>query len=574
MKSFLQQVAQHYANESHLEDLYFIFPNQRGCTFFEQALQNELRHTTLLPQTMPMANFLGRIIGRVQASDLEALLVLYKAYCQVMGKTATPVAKFMQWGSIILNDFNDADLNLVDIYSLFTNVGDLRQISTDYLSPELKQLIGQMLHLNVGSWDDDDDNLWRRQNAGENDGEVKRTYFELWNNLHVIYDQFHRLLQEKGLSTTGHIYRETVRNISGAELENMGISRVVFVGFGYLHASELAIFKTLKDCGRADFWWDDASPIFSNEDQNPAAHYVSRYARLFPSPVVIEPLSFASQTISVVGIPSTVGQAKWAFHHVDQMIESGEIPHPENAIDTAIVLPDDSLFIPVLNSISPQLGQINVTMGYPLRRSSIVSLMHLVAKAHHRATPDTNNHESDFFRDDVKDILSHPIIKMAFTRQAMLALNRLEATNEWRVPASALTSFDFGDLFKPIPDADTANAIFEYINRLTVFCEKLLARIDGEASSHQRENSDNSVLPERTPLQSAFIKQYIDVLSQIKRTFAEHDIAAAGETVFFLVDRLTRTVVIPFEGEPLAGLQIMGLLETRSLDFQNMIVLS
>ena len=575
MRSFLQQVAQYYAATPHLEDLCFVFPNRRSGKFFElhlaEAVDKSVGKAVMMPRVMAMADFMADLTDYVQVSQLEAILVLYKAYRQVMGDSAAPMDTFVFWANLIINDFNDADVNLVDVKRLYMNLRDLREITTDYLDDDLRRDIERVLNISLPTHDGND-RFWRDWHSRDDDKEVRREFFSLWERLYDIYCTYHEMLAAQGLHTVGRIYRDAAQLVKSLPDERLP-RRVVMVGFSTLSVSEMAVFKALKQRGLADFWWDLALDVLGNDDANPAGRMVREYAAMFAMPTALEPVCLDGKNVEAVAVPSTVGQAKWAFSRVDRLIDQGAITDTDNAINTAIVLPDESLFVPLINSVSRRIGRLNVTMGYPLRQANIVSLMHLVARAHKQST--RSQGEFVYYREDVKDIMSHPIIKMVFTQQALEVTNFITANNVWNVPASRLTEHGFGTLFHPLYDVTDSAQVVAYIDRLIDFCNTVNRQVmvnDQELPTDDTEQDDD--LRAKLPLQSAFINLYVEALEQLKLGFAIHGIPVADVTLFYLIDRLTQTCVVPFEGEPLQGLQVMGLQETRSLDFDNIIILS
>ena len=574
MRSFLQQVAEHYAATTHLEDLCFVFPNRRSGKFFEQQLSHAVNGPAMMPRIMPMVDFLSDLTGYNQVGQLEAILVLYKSYRQVMGDNASPMDTFVFWANLIINDFNDADMNLVDVERLYANLHDLREISTDYLSADLKRDIERLLNISLPMLSDDE-RFWRDWHMSPDDSEVKRSVFSLWERLHDIYKVYHEMLEHEGLHTVGRIYRDAVERVKQVPDVQLP-ARVVMVGFSSLSVSELSIFKALQQRGVADFWWDNALEELSHDGDNPSGRVVHEYAQMFAMPSTLVPESLSGKQVEAVSVPSSVGQAKWAFHRVDQLVKDGHIPHPENAIDTAIVLPDESLFIPLMNSVSDSIGNLNVTMGYSLRHSNIVSLMHLVARAHKQSSRRDN--EWTYYREDVKDIMSHPIIKAVFTRQAMQVSNRIADENLWSIPANWLCKMGFESLFEPLRDTSDSSQVLSYLDRLTAFCHQVTDCIKAldevKTTVDYDDYDDDASMRKVLPLQSAFIALYVEALEQLRLAFTMHGVPVSDDTLFFLIDRLTQSFVVPFEGEPLQGLQIMGLQETRSLDFDNLIILS
>jgi len=197
---------------------------------------------------------------------------------------------------------------------------------------------------------------------------------------------------------------------------------------------------------------------------------------------------------------------------VDQLVDQGQIPHPDNAINTAIVLPDESLFVPLMNSVSQKIKHFNVTMGYPLRHSNIVSLMHLVARAHKQATRSADNWV--YYREYVKDIMSHPIIKSIFTREVMQVTQAIEERNEWNIPSDLLCRNGFSTLFTPLRDTSNKQEIIDYIDRLIAFCNKVSDSIKEKEPVVPKnvtdEHDDDANIKKLLPLQSAFIELYVN----------------------------------------------------------------
>ena len=569
-------MAEYYATTPHLQDLCFVFPNRRSGKFFEQRIAEAVPGPVMLPRIMPMADFLSDITAYNQVGQLESIIVLYKAYCQVMGDKAAPMDSFVFWANLIINDFNDADMNLVDVAKLYANLRDLRQIATSYLDRELIDDIERVLNINLPR-DIDTERFWRawypqQAASGSTDGdaEVRQAYFSLWERLYDIYQVYHDMLKQQGLHTVGRIYRDAVECIKQMDDQRLP-DKVVMVGFSSLSVSEMAIFKALRGRQRADFWWDNALTGLEGGSNNPVGKAVSEYAALFPMPRQLEAETLTGLKVEAIAVPSTVGQAKLAFEWVDRLIKQGDIPHTDNAVNTAIVLPNENMLIHLMGAVSQQITALNVTMGYSMRNANIVSLMHLVARAHKRASKRAGGWT--YYREDVCDIMSHPIIKTVFTQQAMSMTDTITAKNLWNIDESQLASKGFGALFQTVTDTADIHQVCDYIDRLTEFCDQVVGRLklDQQPLLATGDDDDTRKL---LPLQAAFVTIYAEALHQVKAAFVTHGIPATGDTLFYLIDRLTSAYVVPFEGEPIRGLQIMGMQETRSLDFDNLIILS
>lgn len=570
MNPFLKQVAAHYINTPNLNRFTFVFPNRRSGKFFERELRLQARQLLMMPRIMTENEWIAEITGIIPVDTLEALMILYRAYATVMGDNAQGFDHFVFWANLIINDFDDADKALADTNLLYSNLSDLRQISTDYLSPELKATLAEILNLNL-LLSDNSERFWaqhrRKTDTSQNpdtDQEVKQSYLDLWQQMPQIYHTYFQLLEQQHLSTYAHAFRLAAQALLEHKTIDLRAEQVVMVGFSQLSVSELAIFRALHRNGKAQFWWDTASPIFSLDDNNPAARQVAAYARLFPAPEPIEQQSFKDRQINVVAVPSNVGQAKWAFQYIDQLIKKQCI-QAENAINTAIVLPDQTLFVPLINAISDKIGKINVTMGYPLRNAGIASLIRLIVKTHKQAAHNKTTNQWTYYHEDIRDILSHPLIKANFTTQALQIKTKIDKQRTWNVPQDTFRNTFLQHILQPIENPADKQQVLQFIDQLANFCQSI-----GQLTTVQDRKPDDITLP----LQSAFIEQYLEAIGQLRAALDRHGLPATDDTIFFLIDRMLQHYVMPFEGEPLEGLQIMGLLETQSIDFQHLIILS
>lgn len=559
---FLEQVATHYLKKGiDLSNYCFVFPNRRSGQFFKDHFTRATtRKTTMLPEVETITDLVSAITGDIQATPIEAIFILYNAYKAINPNDSyQEFDKFIFWGNIVLSDFNDVDLYMVDPKQIFKNVEELREIGTDYLSTELKQAVEHLFKVHIG--DQDSDTLWKG---------VKGQYLELWQQLHPLYEEFNKQLDQEGLSYSGRSLRKAADYVAHTASEKFAHEKYVFVGFNVLSKCEQEIFKNLKQKSLAEFCWDYNSPVF-NDTANKATKFISNYIKDFPN-AIDEPKIAGFPDIAVIGVPSNVGQAKYAFHVVDELVESKKIANAGNAIDTAIVLPDESLFIPLLNSMSDKVPNINVTLGYPLRGSSIVSLMRIVAKMHSQAWRKGGTQEFSFLKDDVKCVLSHPIIKSHYGPEATILTSKIDNSNIYALPESAFYGYGFEDLFKTTHNEKDKGEIASYIERIKHFVEKTFpAASQGGGAAMISHGSEKEPT---IGLQTAFAAQYIDVLNEAKDAIEHYGIPMCEYSIFYLIDRLAGLYTIPFQGEPLAGLQVMGMLETRCLDFKNLIILS
>lgn len=592
---FLHQVARYYASNEKmresLADMAFVLPNRRSAQQLERYMKKELNANMLMPRLMSMNDLVDHIMRETNpiiASSIETLFLAYEAYRQSMGEKAGPFDSFAHWGQLIVNDFNDVDMNLVDARDLYTNLNDLKEISTNYIEDnELKESIRTIFGISVPGRNEVNEKMWNHTD----DNGVKAKYVTLWNRLADIYERYGALLEEKGLTTQGKLYRSTVAALKEMGAEDLGFSRIVMVGHDLLSVSELAIFRDLQKKQVADYWWDNASPTLKN-DNNPAKAIIDELSLKFRSPEQITPIATTSldengnkvetacyPSITVNYVPSVVGMAKCAFEGIKEV-----------SADTAIILPDEVLLEPLLNSMPDKLindymashkddkkikpsNAVNITMGYSLRRSNIATLIHLVTIAHKHASYNNTLKEWFFYREDVRNILSHPIIKMAYTDTVLGLNNAIEEQREFNIAASAFTGTPLAPLFTTLNTRkmETTDEVKKFISNLETFCLDLDKRIGGTKTE---TTSDDNKGEQTMTLQRAFIQLYVASLNQLRIAIDSVGLPVKDDTIFHLIDRATATSLVPFGGKSGEGLQVMGMLETRCIDFNDLRILS
>ena len=578
---FLQQVVNHYLGVQGLEDYCFVFPNRRSGQFFTHYLQQSLvaadrfAHGRLSPHLLPCVKSINDLVseltGTVAATDIEMMFALYDAYCETMGDKAQEFDKFIYWAQLIISDFNDIDRSLADAREIYRNLDDLHGLSSNYLSPEVQEQVKRIFGENLFTAFFDtsaDADLWQKRKekstAAVTDDKVKQEFMSLWNALEAIFSRYHESLSTRNVTSPGR----QLRLAAEGPLDRLRYNRLVFVGFGVLSAAEFRLLDRFKLDKKADFWWDNAGlrTLLEKAPHDPGALLIDGYCKHFGA-MALEPVGAREQDIRVVAVSSMVGQAKQAFNEVMAMTDGATA-----GIETAIVLPDENLLVPLLHSVHGA-DSMNVTLGYPLRSSGIVSLMHIVSKMHHQASKERG--KMTYYREDVNDLLSHPLIKTYFTNEVLELTDELSKSNRFRVPAPELEKLSFGMLFVPAIDSerggDQHGQQVEYVDNLLSFSNLLMGEMS-KTTAVTADDDDSSDV--ELPLQQAFLMMYIDVLNQLKQALAECRQTLLPSTVFYLIDRLSASAIVPFTGQPLKGLQIMGLLETRSLDFENLVILS
>ncbi len=561
MTSFLERLAHTYIKQDKdlMIDYCFVFPNKRSGVFFKHFLENGIVEdsTFVLPEITTISDFISDFSDYVLADRYDLLFTLYDSYNSI-SNVIEEFDKFVFWGDMLLNDFNDVDKYMVSAPDLFRNLKNYKEISSDYLTDEQKEIInkywGQQIPL------DNADRFWNHIERKGEPRDNRESFLQLWEILGPLYDSFRSNLRAKGMAYSGMQYREAAGRLKTFTSEDISYKRVVFVGFNVLSISELQIFERLKDLGIADFYWDYHFPEIIARN-NPASHFIKRYVKMFPSRYDITAEGDSDLPyINIIGVPSNVGQVKYTGKLLSDMVSDGRIDNRDNAINTAVVLPSEDLFIELVHSIPEVLSSVNITMGYPLRLTSIATLLRGVMAMHLRAKKVRNIWR--FFYEDVSDILSNSLLGQ-FAHESCEAL-RKHMINERLFTISAdYVAEKFPELSKvffPIDDLRSSSEVFNYIKQLVDYIAGELSKLNDKSES--------------LIIEIDFLTRYRQSIDTLQQRADRYGITMKDGTFFHLVERTIASETINFVGEPLKGLQIMGVLETRALDFDNVIMLS
>lgn len=564
MTPFLKQIAEAYVTDcsNELIDYCFVFPNKRCATFFSNYISQISHEIAFQPAMISIETLVNDITKSIAMSRIEQLFVLFDCYRTIVRKNMGQEPSlffdsFLSWGETILNDFNDVDRYLADTSQLFKNIKFFKEIASNFLTDEQIEVINRY-------WRDPivynaDARMWKHLDSDSNDEDVIKKFFSLWLILHELYEMFRQELKKRNLSYSGMIYRDAVEHLKNTPFskDELPYKKYIFVGFNALSASEEKIFAYFRDNGIGYFYWDYDSPAF-NLKYNPATTFVGRYVTQFPPDPAIgynfsqhKPESFPE--INIIGIPSTFGQTKKTAEILERMIrESPDEFTPDKAKKTAVVLPDETLCIPLVNSLPPIVRPINITMGYPIKNTPVAFLIKNIIKLQDRIR--YINGSFSFYFEDIKTLLAHPLLRSAYPTQCENIIRRINDKHIFNYPQPELIS-DYPEL---------ADFFMVFDNNASAESLKLI----GKLLQHLK------LLTENNGLEHAFILNYIKSLEKVESMCRKYHVELSHSTIFHLLQRLAGGESVHFAGEPLEGIQIMGMLETRALDFDNLIVLS
>ena len=550
MKPFLYQIASLFYTtyKAQISRFVFVFPNQRTGLFFQKYLSEVSPKPLFSPTILTINDLFVQLSGKQTADRISMLFKLYKIYLYHSGSTET-FDEFLYWGEMLLNDFDDVDKYMADARMLFTNVTDLREIENDFsfLSPE------QIAAIRT---------FWSSFYP-KGDSPNQTEFLAVWKTLYTLYNEFRETLAAENKGYEGMIFREVVEQLEQNTCRDLPYEKIVFVGLNALSVAEERFLIQLQKRGIADFYWDYASPKVKDRN-NKASYFVERNLRQFPSQLVLEQDSeVTSETkIDVIGIPSGIGQAKHVYNILNDLCKEGDMD-AEEALRTAVILPDEHLLIPVLNAIPEQIKRINVTMGYPLAGTPIASLMEFIL-ALQKNVRYVNRQPTFYFR-DVLPILNHRYVTVTSPVIITQLVKDIVENNKIHIAYTELNKTPLlSILFTPIT---TVESFSDYLIQVLQVLNKMMTNKTEEEEEEETTQRTNDIEQE-------FIFHYFATVNRMKEVIQEANIEMKIETYFRLLKRMTETITIPFKGEPLSGLQIMGVLETRALDFDRIIILS
>ena len=559
-KQFLKQVAEHYYNSGEVEKCCFIFPNRRSMAFYSKYLSEAVKGAEkpiIAPAMFTVNDFFYKIGGKRSVDRVTQLLELYQAYVEVFiehnhveGLKPESLDEFIFWGEVILSDFNDVDKYLVDPKQLFANVSDFKQLQDtfSYLTETQRKAIeGFVSHFK------------------DKNGDVKKRFLMLWNLLYDLYKQFNARLSEKGLAYEGMVYRslaEKLASIPVADVlsENFDENvKFVFVGLNALNECEKSLLRKLKAAEIAEFCWDYSGELIS-DPQNRSSVFLSENIKEFKQADKWDADGLKIPNINILSVPSSVGQAKRLPDILRSVLSKadGTQHSSDELVNCAIVLPDENLLIPVLNSIPEEIQDINVTMGLPMRGSLFYSLMSQIAAIQLHTVQ--RGGQWYFYHKQVWDLFSNELFRKSSDSQTLEIVSKVKAGAKYYIPQEELLGTKVMDVIFQAVIKDHKEASVEQIHEFAEYQKNIITTLAPAVAV------DPSLA-----LELEYAKEYyrcVNVLEDVE------GLSVLPVTYVRLLDQLLGGVSVPFRGEPLKGLQIMGPLETRALDFKNLIIMS
>lgn len=554
MIPFLYNVAQTYYKNygAKISRFTFVFPNRRAGLFFQKYLSEIAGKPLFSPSIITISDLFATMSGLQTADRIEQLFILYDIYKRISGSVET-FDEFLFWGEMLLNDFDDVDKYLADARQLFSNIVDLKEIDSgfDYLTEDQVMAIRRFWSNFVP--------------IGES--LRKKEFLEMWQVLHAMYEGLRDELRSRNRAYEGMIFREVAEKVKAKEDLEIPFEQLVFVGLNGHSTSEESLLTYLQKRGVADFYWDYSSTLVKDSD-NKASFFIDRNKMLFPSQHSLdaEEIPMEKPVLEVIGIPSVVGQAKHVNTIVKSLLADGHITTTNSGLNTALVLPDENLLLPVLYSVPEEIERINVTMGYNLSHTSVSGLMaHLFELQ--RNVRAVSGRPGYYFR-FVMPILNHRYVMTILPEESKKLREDIVKYNKILVSADELRQTHplLSQIFAPI----------ESWTEVASYLRNILEVLERELSFSRKLNPDDEVdsTSRSVDIELEFIIEYYKTINKMEDALCRVDAEMSVDTYFRLLKKIITGISVPFSGEPLSGLQIMGVLETRALDFENLIILS
>lgn len=519
MTSFIETVLQELIlRKKDLSGTTFILPSKRAGASLLNRLSKLTSAPMFAPRVLSIEDFAEEVAGLESIDNVTSLFEFYAAYLDCTPKeNRESFETFSGWAQTLLYDFNEIDRYLVDYSSFFGYLGSIQELSHWYLREERTPLM--------------------------------ENYLLFWNKLPEYYEALQKQLEKKELAYQGMVYRRASEKI--AEYAESVSGPFVFVGFNALNNAEQNIFQTLLAAGKAEVFWD-IDEFFLKDEHHDVSLFLRQYINSWPH-YRTHPFREISNNYSdpkkvkMVGVPKNIGQAKYVGEILANLSS-------EELKDTAVVLGDESLLLPVLNSLPPNIEEVNITMGFALQNAPVAFLFEQLLKMH------TSGSKENWYYKDILEVLSHPLIQQISGGASKKMLENIRKEN--------LVYLSTEDILLQLPEKfqPLFRICFEDWNNDPRYALKKLE----ELTMIFKEELDK----EKEKITLEFLYQLHLLLNQLKNLLEQYPYIDSIKILFNLYKDLIASKTVDFRGKPFSGLQLMGMLESRVLDFKNVILTS
>ena len=524
MRPFLDEIAERLLKKfpKDMGNLAVVLPSKRAVVFLKHYLSKKIKKPIFLPQFFSVEEFVEELSGLKVMDNISLQFYLYQSYLAHPTKEADSFDKFLSWSNILLHDFNEVDRSMVSAKSIFSNLKKVKELES----------------WNVENWSMAEDNLSKEQT----------NFVNFYQQIYSWYLHFNQSLLARNTAYQGMAYRKAAK-----EIEKIKIpwEKVWFVGLNALTKSEQMIIDFLKKKDIARVFWDADNFYFKNEDHEAGGFLREQREKWneIDFKGVGDYFAKPKTTFDVVGCPKNIAQAKVASQVLNQFSEVYL-----NDSNTAIILADESLLYPVLNHLPKKVKELNVTMGSPLKNTPLFALVDALISMQIHAH---NYQKKSFYYKDVIRLLEHPYFAKICNNENLSQLKRSINKDNFVFISPSLIKKHLKEkqlqyLFEPW------NTLKDAIKILHLLVSLLRKPLVGKKGT----------------IESEILLVFSDCINIFDKLLDELKQELQLKTLQKILQQIIAKEVIPFKGEPLNGVQLMGILESRTLDFKNVIMLS
>lgn len=521
MQTFLNRVVTDVLSKNNnIAELTFILPSKRAGIFLKHILKSKLEKTTILPKIISIEQFIEKLSGINSIDNTTLLFEFYSIYKKITEKDkAESFENFAKWGPLLLQDFNEIDRHLIDANYLFSYLTDVKRLETLLKGEQKTDLISKQV--------------------------------KFYENFESYYNTLKKYLLENKIGYQGLQYREAVENMEW--YINNTTNTLVLVGFNALNKAEETVFKSLLENNLATIYWDIDTFFVENNPQ--VSNFITTYRtkwnyfkrngfNWFSNDFTLK------KKIKIIGTPKDISQIKYAGEILKEIANT-----TDNLSDTALVLADESMLGASLNSLPAEVDRANITMGYELKNIPLSNVFEYLFKLH------MHSKNGAFYYKEVLALLNHPQVKLFIEDQAIIdgLLYKIASNN-----FTYLTKSNLIKLIGNNPEFDKLSFLFDnWENNASTAIKNCILYIELV--------KDNSIL---NKLEKEYLFRFYTIFQQLLNLDQKFGHITDIKTLVIFYNQMLKTEKLSFQGEPLSGLQIMGVLETRVLDFKNIIITS
>ena len=525
MQSFLEEVVEEvWKKYTNLENLVFILPGKRAGSFLRNIFASTTSKTLFAPEIYSIESFVENISGLTKASNTQLLFELYNTYNTVTTGEKDNFHDFSKWGQMVLQDFNEVDRYLIPPNKIFSYLSDIQELNHWYLKSERTPLM--------------------------------QNYILFWKNLPLLYEKYTAHLVKLGLGYQGLIYRMACANLADYQKSTKDTEHI-FVGFNALNTAESHIIQEILSDDHGDIYWD-IDIAFINDPVHDAGYFLRQHKKQWRY-LQQQPLKGTSnyysgaKNIEIVGIPKNVSQTKYVGHLLEQL---NTLP-ASNLQNAAVVLGDETLLNPLLNSVPLAIKTVNITMGFPLSKTPLSGMFMQFFELY------IQEDKRGLFYKSVFAFLSNNYVQSVLSGTDMSALTALTdeiKKNNWAyISVEKLNRLE-GQFNIPVSSLFLAKKPFPepFLKRCLELVNILKQRFE--------ENDDYVGLE--------YLYHFYSLFNQLLAMINTYSFIDDLKALYGLFKELLSSETVDFQGEPMEGLQIMGMLESRNLDFETVIITS